>query len=267
MIPQTSGQFGAMPNFASIIGAAGTGKTHQIKQLIKKYDEEGICVFVVAYTNRAAKVLRERGVDATTIHKSLYASEKVEPEEFVEVMVPIIDQQTRLPVRDEKGDIKYGVHEEAKWTFTFKKDEFVASDVLIIDEASLLPSKMWGDIFDNWPGSIVIAGDPNQLPPVEVDAEKIDKRYEGFFHEAAKSPTIFTGDNKDNKRVSEGARLPLIYEHICSPRNYKGEFPNIDIAGEYNYIDLTKTTTIDAGIVDILYSADIVVAWKRDECA
>lgn len=253
--------------FGSLVGAAGTGKTHNIKALIKEYQARNTNVLVVAYTNRAAKVLRDRGVAAQTIHKTLYKSQKVEPEEIIEVMLPILDPNTRLPRRDERGEIMYGVHEEAKWQFLFRKDEFGEGDVLIIDEASLLPSQIWADIFANWPGIIIIAGDPNQLPPVEIDPEKVVPQFEGFFFEIAKVPTIFTGDNADNKRVSEGARLPLIYEHICSPRNPRGEFPDIDITGEYNYIDLTKTKTIEPGVVDILYSADIVIAWKNDECA
>jgi exodeoxyribonuclease-5 len=268
MLTKINGQFGAMPKHTSIIGAAGTGKTEQIKTLIQALDQSHTDYYVVAYTNRAAKVLRDRGITATTVHKTLYECRKKEPEEIVEVMVPILDSATRLPQRDEKGQILYGVHEEAKWEFAFKKDAFKASDVLIIDEASLLPSTMWGEIFDNWPGDIVIAGDQNQLPPVEIGEEdQRDERFVGFFHRAAKTPTIYTGGNLDNKRIKDGsAVLPAIYDYICSPKNPTGRFPDLNVPGEYDYIDLTKDTNIDSAVIDILEAADIVIAWKNDEC-
>jgi ATP-dependent exoDNAse (exonuclease V) alpha subunit len=105
MTAQTNGQFGAMPNAKIIIGAAGTGKTQKILELTADMAANDTSYVVVAYTNRAAKVLRERGIPASTIHKTLYESRKKDPEEYTEVMIPVFDPTTRLPQRDAKGQI------------------------------------------------------------------------------------------------------------------------------------------------------------------
>lgn len=268
MTQQTNGQFGAMPNAKIIIGAAGTGKTHKILELIAEMTANDKSYVVVAYTNRAAKVLRERGIPASTIHKTLYESRKKDPEEYTEVMIPVFDPTTRLPQRDERGQIIYGIEEEPVWEFAFKEGAFDASDTLIIDEASLIPSTMWRDIHDKWPGLIYIVGDHNQLPPVEMgDEDRRDERWIGYFHRAAQTPDIDLGGNENNRRVkNETSALPIIYEHIYARRNPQGHFPDIDVEGQYNYIDLTKDTLLDSSILPILESADIVVTWKNDEC-
>jgi len=270
MSEETNGQFGATPNIEVIIGAAGTGKTHKIIQIIEDLEKQDKEYFVVAFTNRAAKVLRDRGIKcASTIHKTLYESRKKDPEEFKEVMIPVIDPTTRFPMRDERGQIMYGIEEEPVWVFGFKHDAFDASQTLIIDEASLIPSKIWGNIFDYWPGNIIIVGDHNQLPPVEMDEENRDERYVGFFHMAAQYPTVDLGGNQNNRRVAgEGQDriLPAIYEHIYDKANPQGLFPPVDFDGVYSYRDLTKNTLLNPDILVELESADIVVTWKNDEC-
>ena len=72
----------------AVIGKAGSGKTMLLAKLYKALDEAGVDVIsgdwegkkrkdrrtlaILAPTNKAASVLRNRGVPATTIHRILY---------------------------------------------------------------------------------------------------------------------------------------------------------------------------------------------------
>ena len=75
-------------NVRAIIGKAGSGKTLLLSEMYKALDEAGVDIVsgdyegkkrpdrrtlaILAPTNKAASVLRNRGVPATTIHRILY---------------------------------------------------------------------------------------------------------------------------------------------------------------------------------------------------
>ena len=84
----------------SLQGPAGTGKTEQIYD--RYYGLSG--VMILAPTNKAAHVLRTRGITtAQTIHSALY---DIKPTGVVfKIEVPVIDPVTHLPVKDSKGRI------------------------------------------------------------------------------------------------------------------------------------------------------------------
>lgn len=248
-----------------ITGAAGTGKTHKILSIIDSLQKQNQPYEIVAFTNRAVQVLQRRGLaQAATIHKTLYSAQKTG--NYVEVKKAILDPTTRLPQRDAQGEIVYGIMHEAEWAFMFRMPAN-PNTTLIVDESSLVPSAIWGNIFDQWPGPVIVVGDQNQLPPVDLDLERQDKRYLNFFLEAAKKPDIDLGGNQNNRRVSAGnSVLPAVYQHIYSPGNGSGQFPR-QSQGDYGYVANIKTSADMAQYIAVLAAADIVVAWQNTEVA
>ena len=79
---------GGDPRVLSVIGKAGSGKTLLLAELYRSLEETGVEIVsgdfegrrrkerrslaILAPTNKAASVLRTRGVPATTIHRILY---------------------------------------------------------------------------------------------------------------------------------------------------------------------------------------------------
>ena len=76
------------PSVMAVIGKAGSGKTMLLAKIYKALEDAGVAVVsgdwegkktkdrrtlaILAPTNKAASVLRNRGVPATTIHRILY---------------------------------------------------------------------------------------------------------------------------------------------------------------------------------------------------
>lgn len=142
----------------TVAGAAGTGKTHLIQQLIDVLRSEAICVTL---TGQAANMLRKRGVEAAcTIHSLIYLPEMERPEKMAAIQMAIektADENEKIALQDQLVELK--------------QPGFVLRDaqlprVIIIDEAPMIGKNVAQDLvsFDR---QIVAVGDPYQLPPVE----------------------------------------------------------------------------------------------------
>lgn len=111
-------------------GFAGTGKTSLIPII---QEELGWNSEVVTYTNKAAAVLRSKGIThATTIHKLMYK---------------LIDE------------------ENMRW---YRKSELEVG-LVIVDEASMLGQNIRDDL-ESYGVPILYVGDPFQLPPVKEES-------------------------------------------------------------------------------------------------
>ena len=124
-------------------GYAGTGKTFVAVEIYNHFKKEGLSIAAITPTNKAAQVLRSRGIQAQTLHSFCY--------------------KTRIK-RGEGGKI---ISYEFKHRMDF--DDFNESDIpdlIIIDEASMIGEDLYNDIarFDC---PQVYFGDPFQLPPVK----------------------------------------------------------------------------------------------------
>ncbi len=141
-------------------GAAGTGKTTLVRELLPAIRAMGYESVLMAPTGRAAKILASRtGHVATTIHSAIY---KI-PDE---------------PTWDEKLELW-------RWVFTLK-EKTPAQSVIIVDESSMVGTKKHveehlvfgtGSLLEDlvrWSGlclpectnRIIFVGDSWQLPPV-----------------------------------------------------------------------------------------------------
>ena len=123
-----------------IAGYAGSGKSTLIKFIIQALDVEPEEVAYVAFTGKAATVLKQKGcANAVTAHKLLYKS---------------------IP----KSDGKY----------IFKPKLVLDEDykVIVVDEVSMLPKTMW-DLLLSHKIYVLAMGDPEQLPPINKDEDNL----------------------------------------------------------------------------------------------
>lgn len=114
-------------------GVAGSGKSHLVSEIAKE-----VPIKIITPTWKAALVLHKRGYkDARTVHDLLLKPRKDEAGNlhFVE--------------DDEKG-------QRARWQ----------SELLVVDEASMINSFHYQTIIRNWGGRILFVGDHCQLPPI-----------------------------------------------------------------------------------------------------
>lgn len=118
--------------YTVVAGYAGTGKSTLIQYIISALELWPTQVAYIAYTGKAAQVLRKKGCGgAMTAHRLLYKS------------VPQRDGTFRHIPKDYIGDYK----------------------LVVVDEVSMLPAQMWNLLMTH--GIHVIAcGDPGQLPPI-----------------------------------------------------------------------------------------------------
>ena len=181
----------------AVTGKAGSGKTLLLAELAKSLRAAGVRIVsgdwegrrrerrslaILAPTNKAASVLRNRGVPATTIHRVLYT--------------PVYDPEFERIAEWLAGD---GGRPAATETFTddaldrahafyagmpsvpgalaaagLRGSDFITGwkrredplDVGFVDEASMLDAAQFDDLREIFP-TLVLFGDPAQLPPVQ----------------------------------------------------------------------------------------------------
>ena len=121
--------------YTVIAGYAGVGKSTLVRFIVDALGIDPDYVAYIAYTGKAAQVLRSKGnKNACTAHRLLYKS---------------------IPKND--------------GTFLHVPHESIAPlQLVVVDEVSMLPLKMWELLLRH--GVYVIAlGDPGQLPPVAAE--------------------------------------------------------------------------------------------------
>lgn len=157
--------------YTVISGYAGTGKSTLIKFIIAAMNLYPNEVRYVAYTGKAANVLKNKGCPgATTAHKLIYHAK----------LMP-----------------------NGKYFFTPKKPFEMEREikVVVVDEVSMLPKKMW-DLLCDYNFYILACGDPEQLPPVPDGKE--DPNNHILDH-----PHIFLDEIMRQAQESEIIRLSM----------------------------------------------------------
>ena len=121
-----------------ISGFAGTGKSTLIKFIIAALNIPPEQVCYVAYTGKAAQVLKQKGCpNPITAHKLLY---KAKP----------------MP----------------NGTYKFVPKIILEADykIIVVDEVSMLPKEMWEKLLSH-KIHVIATGDPFQLPPIDPDSD------------------------------------------------------------------------------------------------
>lgn len=129
-------RYNAHEPWTCVAGYAGTGKSTLIKFIIAALDIDPEDVCYVAYTGKAAKVLKEKGcLNAMTAHRLLYTS---------------------LPRND--GTFYHKIKRPLDHYYK----------IIVVDEISMLPKEMW-ELLLSHRIHVLCLGDPFQLPPIGED--------------------------------------------------------------------------------------------------
>jgi exodeoxyribonuclease-5 len=192
----------------AVVGKAGSGKTLLLAELFKALEEVGVDVVsadwegrkrkdrrtlaILAPTNKAASVLRARGVPATTIHRILYTP--VYAPEFEKIAEWLAGQGERPEVEGltvQALDRAFAFFQATKSVFGalasagLRGSDFITGwkrrddplDIGFIDESSMLDERQYEDLREIFP-TLVLFGDPAQLAPVGQSGEMVFDRLE-----------------------------------------------------------------------------------------
>ena len=187
----------------AVVGKAGSGKTMLLASLYRALRGAGVDVIspdfegrkrrerrtlaVLAPTNKAASVLRLRGVPATTIHRILYTPvydpqyEKIAEWLAGQAPRPAVEGLTELAldrafafyqtVASIPGALAAAGLRGSDFIRGWKRRE-EPLDVGFVDESSMLDQKALDDLREIFP-TLVLFGDPAQLAPVGASGEMV----------------------------------------------------------------------------------------------
>ena len=199
LTPEATGQ----PAVMAVTGKAGSGKTMLLARLTKALAEAGVEVVsgdwegrrrkerrtlaVLAPTNKAASVLRGRGVPATTIHRILYTPVyDPEYEKLAEWLANGGERPVVEGISDLALDRARAFHDQVKSipgalaAAGMRGSDFIRGwkrredplDIGLVDEASMLDARQLEDLREIFP-TLVLFGDPAQLAPVGQSGEMV----------------------------------------------------------------------------------------------
>ena len=187
---------GGDPAVLAVIGKAGSGKTMLLAALAKALTEAGVetvsgdyegrrrkdrrTLASLAPTNKAASVLRNQGVPATTIHRILYTP--VYDPEYERIAEWLAGNGTRPVVEGltdaalDRAKLFYDSVKSipgALATAGLRGSDFILGwkrredplDIGFVDESSMLDDRQFDDLKEIFP-TLVLFGDPAQLAPV-----------------------------------------------------------------------------------------------------
>lgn len=183
----------------AIAGKAGSGKTVLLAGIAQALEAAGLAPVtpdwesrqyrkrrsfaVLAPTNKAASVLRAKGVPATTLHRILYTP--VYDPEFEKIAEWLEDPRRARPETDalapealDRARAAYTEHGSVPGALAaagVRGADFITGwsrrqdplDIALVDEASMLEARQLEDLKELF-GLILLFGDPAQLPPVQA---------------------------------------------------------------------------------------------------
>lgn len=194
---------GGKLSVAAVMGKAGSGKTLLLAEMVNALTEAGLKVVsgdfegrkskdartlaVLAPTNKAASVLRNRGVPATTIHRILYSP--VYDPEYEKIAEWLAENGERPQIEgltDEALDRAHAFYQQNKSipgalaAAGLRGSDFITGwkrrddplDVGLVDEASMLDDKQFEDLKEIFP-TLIMFGDPAQLAPVNQSGSMV----------------------------------------------------------------------------------------------
>ncbi|MBF9029072.1 AAA family ATPase [Rhodobacterales bacterium HKCCE3408] len=180
----------------AVTGKAGSGKTLLLAHLVHALESAGVelvsgdwegrrrrdrrTAAVLAPTNKAASVLRTRGVPATTIHRILYTP--VYDPEYERVAEWLAGQGERPEIEGlteaalDRAFAVYQAHKSVPAALAaagLRGSDFITGwkrreeplDIGLVDESSMLDTRQFEDLQEIFPG-LILFGDPAQLAPV-----------------------------------------------------------------------------------------------------
>ncbi|MBK0328646.1 ATP-dependent helicase [Rhodobacteraceae bacterium F11138] len=187
----------------AVIGKAGSGKTLLLAELYRELEQAGVEIVsgdyesrrrkekrtlaILAPTNKAASVLRLRGVPATTIHRILYTP--VYDPEYERIAEWLANNGERPEIEalsDQALDRAAAFYANNKSipgalaAAGLRGSDFITGwkrredplDIGFIDEASMLDDRQFEDLKDIF-STLIMFGDPAQLAPVNQSGSMV----------------------------------------------------------------------------------------------
>ncbi|MVO15044.1 AAA family ATPase [Parasedimentitalea huanghaiensis] len=187
----------------ALIGKAGSGKTLLLAELYKALEQAGVEVVsgdyesrkkgdrrtlaILAPTNKAASVLRLRGVPATTIHRILYTpmydpeyerlaewlTGKGDPPEIEGLTEEALARAAAFYERNKSipGALASAGLRGSDFITGWKRRE-EPLDIGFVDESSMLDERQFNDLKEIFP-NLLLFGDPAQLAPVNQSGSMV----------------------------------------------------------------------------------------------
>ena len=157
-------------------GYAGVGKSVVISKVENELLEMGFNPAYVAYTGQAAKILNEKGANASTIHSLIYE--------------PIIKRGVLIGFRK-------------------REREELSTNLLIVDEMSMVSKDIWMDL-ESYRIQIIATGDDGQLQPIKGSANpyfgKAHLRLNTVMRQALESKILWAATQvRTNQPVLNGS--------------------------------------------------------------
>ena len=187
----------------AVMGKAGSGKTLLLAHLYNALAEAGVemisgdyesrrrrdkrTIAILAPTNKAASVLRMRGVPATTIHRILYTPVyDPEYERIAEWLAGEIERPEVEGLTDEALTRAQEFYQNNKSipgalaAAGLRGSDFITGwkrrenplDIGFVDEASMLDDRQFDDLKEIFP-TLIVFGDPAQLAPVNQSGNMV----------------------------------------------------------------------------------------------
>lgn len=180
----------------AVTGKAGSGKTLLLAKLVEALEEAGAdlvsgdyesrkrkekrSLAVLAPTNKAASVLRMRGVPATTIHRIIYSP--VYDPEYERIAEWLMGNGERPEIEGltvealDRAAAFYKDHKSIPGALAaagLRGSDFITGwkrredplDIGFVDESSMLDDRQYEDLKEIFP-TLILFGDPAQLAPV-----------------------------------------------------------------------------------------------------
>ena len=187
----------------AVTGKAGSGKTLLLAELVRALTAAGVetisadwegrrrkdrrTLAILAPTNKAASVLRTRGVPATTIHRILYTP--VYDPEYERIAAWLTGHEDKPEIEGieesalERARQSYGAHQSIPAALAaagLRGSDFITGwkrredplDIGLVDESSMLDDKQFADLQEIFP-NLLLFGDPAQLAPVNQSGRMV----------------------------------------------------------------------------------------------
>ena len=193
-----------------ISGAAGTGKTTIVKELIEQIGLSSDQVLFMAYIGKATLALARTGLNAKTIHSS-------------------ICDITLVPKTDENGEPCLTKTDKMIMVPKFSRKEQLSGDIrlIVVDEAAMVPESLAEWILE-YDIPVIALGDLNQLPPVMGNTfflKNPDVILTEIMRQSSESPIPWLAksilEGKPLERGTIGNSIAIVPKSMLNDRLYK----------------------------------------------
>ena len=150
-----------------LTGAAGTGKTTVVKDIIKEVNKYVTEIILLAPTNRAAKILSQKtNIFTETIHAAIYNLEDIKNKDGEIINTRLIPKYLEMDFDKKKTkklktqSVLYIIDESSMLSASPNKDGALISDRSLLED-------LYSHVkFYNPNNKIIFVGDSYQLPPI-----------------------------------------------------------------------------------------------------